>query len=54
MTTILILASVVYGSFLIATIYFTRATTRRVLGSLAGGAAVAIAGAGVERLAERA
>jgi hypothetical protein len=51
MTLILILASCVYGSLLVATIYFTRVTTRRVLGALAGGVAVAVVGAGVETLA---
>lgn len=51
MTQILILASCVYGSLLLATIYFTRATLRRVLGALAGGAAVAVVGLGVEGLA---
>jgi hypothetical protein len=48
MTKILILASCVYGSFLIAAVYFTRATKRRVLGAFSGGGAVAIVGAGVE------
>ena len=51
MTQILILASCVYLSMLAATIYFTRATTRRVLGALAGGVAVAVVGAGVEAFA---
>jgi hypothetical protein len=51
MTLILILAWCVYGSLLVAAIYFTRATTRRVLGALAGGCAVALIGAGVEGLA---
>jgi hypothetical protein len=51
MTQILILASCVYLSLLGATIYFTRATTRRVLGTLAGGVAVAVVGAGVEAFA---
>ena len=37
MTQILILAAFVYSSILAAAIYFTRATTRRVLGALAGG-----------------
>jgi len=48
MTHILILAACVYLSLLVAAVYFTRATKRRVLGALAGGAAVALAGAGVE------
>jgi hypothetical protein len=51
MTQILILAWCVYGSLLVAAIYFTRATTRRVLGALAGGGAVALVGAVVEALA---
>jgi hypothetical protein len=51
MTQILILAWCVYGSLLIAAIYVSRATTRRVLGALAGGGAVALVGAGVEVLA---
>ena len=51
MTQILILAWCVYGSLLVAAIYFTRATTRRALGALAGGGAVALVGAGVEALA---
>ena len=42
MTKILVLACVVYGSLLVAAVYFTRATTRRVLGSLAGGISVAL------------
>ena len=42
MTQVLILACCVYGSLLVATVYFTRATTRRVLGALAGGGAVAL------------
>jgi hypothetical protein len=51
MTQILILACCVYGSLLVAAVYFTRATTRRVLGALAGGGVVALVGAGVEALA---
>lgn len=51
MTQILIAASCVYGSLLLAAIYFTRATPRRVVGALAGGAAVALVGLGVEGLA---
>ena len=51
MTTIIILASFVYGSLLIAAVYFTRATKRRVLGAVAGGGAVALVGAGVEAFA---
>jgi hypothetical protein len=51
MTHILILACCVYVSLLVAAVYFTRATMRRVLGALAGGGAVAVVGAGVEALA---
>jgi hypothetical protein len=51
MTQILILASCVYLSLLVATIYFTGATPRRVVGALTGGVAVAVVGAGVEALA---
>jgi hypothetical protein len=51
MTRILILAWCVYGSLLLAAIYFTRATTRRVLGALAGAGAVALVGAVVEGVA---
>jgi hypothetical protein len=51
MTRILILAWCVYASLLVAAVYFTRATTRRILGALAGGGAVALVGAGVEALA---
>jgi hypothetical protein len=51
MTQILILASCVYLSMLVAAIYFTRANTRRVVGALAGGGAVALVGAGVEAFA---
>lgn len=53
MTQLLILASAscVYVSLLIAAIYLTRATLRRVLGALAGGAVVALVGVGIEGLA---
>src|SRR5690348_7214293 len=51
MTQLIILASCVYLSMLVAAIYFTRATTRRVVGALAGGGAAALVGAGVEALA---
>ena len=51
MTQILILASCVYLTMLVATIYFTRPTSRRVGGALAGGVAVAMVGVGVEALA---
>src|SRR5262245_41185059 len=50
MTRILILAWCVYGSLLISAAYFTRATSRRILGALAGGGAVALVGTGVEAL----
>jgi hypothetical protein len=45
---LMLLASAVYVVVLGATIYFTRAPTRRVLAALAGGAVVAVAGFGVE------
>jgi hypothetical protein len=51
MTQILILAGCVYTSILVAAIYFSRATTRRVLGALAGGVAVALVGPSVEAFA---
>ena len=51
MTQILIMAWCVYLSLLVATTYFTRATTRRFVGALAGGGAVALVGPGVEALA---
>lgn len=44
-------AFLVYLGVLVATGYFTRATARRVAGALAGGAAVAVVGIGVEMLA---
>jgi hypothetical protein len=50
MTLILILAYCVYLSILIATIYFSGATPRRVAGAVAGGAVVAVVGVGVEAL----
>ena len=43
-----LLAACVYFAVLVATVYFTRATTRRVLGAVAGGLSVAAAGFGVE------
>lgn len=49
---LLLLAWCVYLAFLVATVYFTRATTRRVLGAVAGGVAVAVAGVGVEALCQ--
>ncbi len=51
MTQILVLAACVYLSLLTAAIYFTRAGPRRIAGALAGGAAIAIVGLGVEALA---
>jgi hypothetical protein len=48
MTQILILASCVWLSLLVAAIYFTRASARRVVGALVVGGAVALVGAGVE------
>jgi hypothetical protein len=50
-TQILILAGCVYTSILAAAVYFSRATTRRVVGALAGGVAVALVGPGVEAFA---
>ena len=52
MQQILLLASCVYFAFLVATVYFTRATARRVLGAVAGGMAVAVVGFGVEVLCQ--
>ncbi len=51
MTQILILAGCVYTTILAAAIYFSRATTRRVMGALAGGLSVALVGSGVEAFA---
>ena len=48
---ILIAASCVYATVLVAAVYFTRATARRVAGALAGGVTVGIVGVGVETLA---
>jgi hypothetical protein len=45
---LMLLASAVYAVLLGVTIYFTRATARRALAALAGGAVVAVAGFGVE------
>ncbi|HEV8067617.1 MAG TPA: hypothetical protein VGP76_07760 [Planctomycetaceae bacterium] len=45
---LVVLASCVYLAALVATVYFARATTRRVLGAVAGGLAVAVVGFGVE------
>jgi hypothetical protein len=52
MQQLLLLATCVYLAVLVATVYFTRATARRVLGALAGGVAVAVAGFGVESLCQ--
>jgi hypothetical protein len=49
---LLLAATGVYLAFLIAAVYFTRATPRRVVGALAGGAAVAVVGVGVEALCQ--
>ncbi len=51
MTQIMIPASCVYLSLLVAAIYFTRASARRAVGALVGGGAVALVGAGVEAFA---
>ena len=48
---ILIAASCVYLAVLVVTVYFTRATRRRVTGALIGGVAVGVVGVGVECLA---
>jgi hypothetical protein len=45
---LLLLASCVYVAFLVATVYFTRATSRRVLGAVAVVVAVVVVGFGVE------
>lgn len=45
---LILLATAVYAVLLAVTIYFTRATVRRALVALAGGAVVAVAGFGVE------
>jgi len=45
---LMLLAAAVYAVLLGVTIYFTRATARRVLAALAGGAVVAVVGFGVE------
>jgi hypothetical protein len=50
-TTLLIAASCIDSTLLVAAIYFTRATGRRVVGALAGGLAVAAVGVGIETLA---
>jgi hypothetical protein len=49
---LLLLGSWLYLAFLVAAVYLTRATPRRVLGALAGGVAVAAAGVGVEALCQ--
>jgi|SRR5437867_5360220 len=49
---LVVLASAVYAVLLGVTIYFTRATTRRALAALAGGAAVAVVGFGLEVLCQ--
>jgi hypothetical protein len=48
MQQLLHVATCVYVALLVATVYFTRATTRRTLGAIAGGVAVAVVGFGVE------
>ena len=45
---LMLLASCVYLAALAATVYLARATTRRVLGAVAGGLAVAVVGFAVE------
>src|SRR5437773_2930829 len=48
---ILIAAAGVYSVVLVATVYFTRATPRRVAGAMLGGVAVGVLGVGIETLA---
>jgi hypothetical protein len=48
---ILVAATCVYLVALVATVYFTRATVRRVAGALIGGVAVGVMGVGIETLA---
>src|SRR4051812_45692235 len=45
---LLLLAIGVYATLLIAAVRFTRATPRRVVGTVAAGIAVAVAGVGIE------
>jgi len=52
MKQLLLLASCVYFTFFVASVYFTRATARRVLGAVAGGVAVAVVGVAVEALCQ--
>ena len=49
---LILAAFCVYLAFLVATVYFTRATARRVLGAVAGGLAVAVVGVGVEAVCQ--
>jgi hypothetical protein len=49
---LLLLATCVYLTVLLAATYFTRATPRRLAGALAGGGTVAIVGVGVEVLCQ--
>jgi hypothetical protein len=49
---LLLLATCVYIVAMVATVYFTRATPRRLAGALAGGGAVAVVGVGVELLCQ--
>ncbi len=51
MSRFLYLATVVYVAMLVATIHFTRATRRRIIGALLGGVAVAAVGVGIEAFA---
>ena len=48
----IILMTGAYGLALVAAVYFTRATSRRVVGALAGGAIVGLMGLGVIALGE--
>jgi hypothetical protein len=48
---VLIAANCVYVVVMIVTAYFTRATTRRVIGALIGGLTIGLVGVGVESMA---
>jgi hypothetical protein len=52
MQQLLLVATCVYLTAMVATVYFTRATPRRLVGALAGGGAVAVVGVGVELLCQ--
>jgi hypothetical protein len=52
MQQLLLAATCVYIVAMVVTVYFTRATARRLVGALAGGGAVAVVGVGVELLCQ--